>query len=1713
MGQEHHSPAYQPIAVVGIGCRFPGEANDPQTFWELLYEGRDAIGAVPPDRWNQAYFYADDRVQAGALISPQGGFLKNIQAFDAGFFGISPTEAAYMDPQQRLLLQVSWEALEQGGIAADRWAGRSVGVFTGCFTADYWMMQFLDPLELGAYSASGMTNNMLANRISHAFDFRGPSVALDTACSASLTAVHQACMSLQSGESEMALAGGGMLMLLPDMHIAETKTGFLSRDARCQAFSANANGYVRSEGCGIVVLKRLEDALAQGDNIQGIIAGSAVNQDGRTLGITLPNGSAQTAVMRRAMQVAALQPEQVCFVEAHGTGTAAGDPIEAEAISRAYRSDNKADALWVGACKSNIGHTESAAGIAGLIKALLCLKHRSLPPNLHAAQTNPFIPFETLRLALPQSPTALPSKGTLYAGVNSFGFGGSNAHVVLQSWEAPARTAPTDAADEALFLPLSAQSETALRELARAHATALSTCENPHQWCAASATQRASLQCRKVFLANDLNTLIRRLNEFADGHTAMPAYTQASRKQLWIFGGLGQVRFNMSRQLLQQEAVFRTAYEECDRIYQEIAGFSVLEQMNQEPGDTTISDIRLSTPALFFHQAALLACWKHWGIQPDAVLGHSSGEFAAFYAAGIFPLKTCLEMIYQRVVLLEKFAPLGGMMSVNATQEILETYINAHPELELRIGAYNSPNFNTITGHKAALEQIAAYFRENKIIYKLLDSYYPYHHEGLLAPAMFTAAMIKATAQKASIPLFSSTLGGLLPESGPEPDYWIQNLCAPVLFRQTLEIALKQQHYQVMEISGHLSLLPHVQASAGPRKILMLNAFTEKSLRPTLANCYEAGWTPRWEAIFLPAPRLPLPAYPWKQENHWHEPEVSRLRRLRPFDSPLLGYRLDKNGYTWEQLIAPRKMPWLSDHKIMGECILPGAVSMEMALTALSLAFPGSNVALEQIKFEQALRFTPNGAFLLRMELLPELQQFRLWASRQIRQPQFERLVSGKWRFMPPGHTPATLLPFPADSRPEQHSAAELYANFETKKFKYGPVFQAIQSVQVAEKQVLAHIELPETQQLAPCSIHPILLDNAFQAVLALPGVRQFELPMGIESLRLYQAPGNKILAQVQIRAQSDAGTIADISLFHPDGRVLGKISGFQTKKIQAGNRSDQAVFQTDNAILEKHWIALAPSAPAKLEGKHFLLHASAAHSDVFSRMLKAQNAIVHTLAAPVEAGFDDYCANLCRQLSHLPEDLIFLHSTLAADTAEEALWPIMALARAIGAGVFHGKLQLLTACAQAFENETPDPIQAAAWGMARVFRQEYPEYWAGAIDVCNPESDVETLADLLGMAAGEEEQLLLRRKQVFALRLRPFKAVATVPVKLDPDGSYIVTGALGALGRLVAEWLVQKGARSLLLTSSRPVPAQENWAAMPDYHWLHQLQQQGVSIQLTRLDLSDEHAVSTWLEQQESGAIRGLMYCAGIVADELLENLTPDSLNRVLYTKLAGARAFSEGLKKHPVEHFVLFSSVASVLPNRGMGSYAAANAALDALAAGRRAEGLPAISLNWGPWAAGMIKARQMEGLFKQMGIHAFSPEAGMEALHTVFFADAPQLVLQQTNWPQYFQLQRNENPVLRILFEAFGKQETNDRTADSSNLEQDLRTALAELLNCPPDQIDSSATLAQHGLESIAALILSDLLLARWQVNIRSEDLLGDMKIEQLIGKLALQKQLTV
>jgi acyl transferase domain-containing protein len=1708
---EKKFPAYQPIAVVGIGCRFPGEANSPQAFWELLCEGRDAIGAVPADRWNQAYFYADDRAQAGALISPQGGFLKNIDAFDAGFFGISPTEAAYMDPQQRLLLQVSWEALEQGGIAADRWAGRSVGVFTGCFTADYWMMQFLDPLELGAYSASGMTNNMLANRISHAFDFRGPSLALDTACSASLTAVHQACMSLQSGESEMALAGGVMLMLLPDMHIAETKTGFLSRDARCQAFSANANGYVRSEGCGIVVLKRLEDALAQGDNIQGIIAGSAINQDGRTLGITLPNGAAQTAVMRRAMQAAAVQAEQVCLVEAHGTGTSAGDPIEAEAISRAYRSDNQADALWVGACKSNIGHTESAAGIAGLIKALLCLQHRSLPPNLHAAQSNPFIPFESLRLALPQTTTPLPSKGILYAGVNSFGYGGSNAHIILQSWEPP-RTRPAVSEESALFLPLSAQSERSLRQLARAHATALSTCDNPQQWCAASATQRASLQYRKVLLATDRKTLIRRLCEFADGQTAMPAYTQATRKQLWIFGGLGQVRFNMSRQLLRQEAAFRTAYEACDRIYQEIAGFSVLEQMNQGADDATISDFGLAAPALFFHQAAALACWKHWGIQPDAVLGHSSGTFAAFYAAGVFPLKACLEMLYQRVVLLEKHAPPGGMMSVHATQEILEAYFKKHPELDLRIGAYNSPNFNTITGDNAALEQIAAFFQENKITHKLLDLYHPYHHEGLLDPALFSAATIKESAQKPTIPLFSSTLGGLLPESGPEPDYWIKNLCAPVLFRQTIEAVFKQQHYQVMEISGHLSLLPHVQASAGARKILMLNAFTEQSLRPTLANCYEAGWTPRWDAIFPPAPRLPLPAYPWKQETHWHEPEVSRLRRLRPFDSPLLGYRLDKNSYTWEQLIAPRKMPWLSDHKIMGECILPGAVSLEMALTALSLAFPGSNIALEQIKFEQALRFTPNGAFLLRMELLPELQQFRLWASRQIRQPQFERLVSGNWRFMPPGHTPETLLPFPADSRPEQHSAAALYANFETKKFQYGPAFQAIQSVQVAEKQALAHIELPEGPQLTPCSIHPVLLDNAFQAMLALPGFRQFELPMGIESLRLYHTPGNKILAQVQIRSQSDTGTIADISLFDPDGRVLGKISGFQTKKIQSGNKSDQAAFQADNAILEKHWTALAPPAPAKLEGRHFLLHANAAQSDVLSSMLKAQNAIVHTLAAPLEADFDNYCANLCSQLSHLPEDLVFLHSTLANDTAEHTLWPIMALARAIGAGAFHGKLHLLTACAQAFENEVPDPIQAAAWGMARVFRQEYPDYWAGAIDICNRESDIEILPDLLGMAEAED-QLLLRHKQVFALRLRPFKPATTVPVRLEPRGSYIVTGALGALGRLVAEWLVQKGARSLLLTSSRPVPASENWAAMPDYQWLHQLQQQGVSIQLTRLDLSDEHAVSTWLEQQEAEAIRGLMYCAGIVADELLENLMPDSLNRVLHTKLAGARAFSEGLKRHPVEHFVLFSSVASVLPNRGMGSYAAANAALDALAAGRRAEGLPAISLNWGPWAAGMIKVRQMEGLFKQMGIHAFSPEAGMEALNAVFFADVPQLVLQQTNWPQYFQLQRNENPVLRILFESFGKQETSVTPADSNDLEQDLRTALAELLNCPPDQIDSSATLAQHGLESIAALILSDLLLARWQVNISSEDLLGDMKIEHLIGKLSLHKQLTV
>ena len=871
--------ASQPIAILGMGCRLPGGVEDPDAYWRLLMDGVDAITEVPADRWDNARLHDPDPESAGRISSRWGGFVRDVDRFDAAYFGISPREAVRMDPQQRLLLEVAVDALEDAGIATDRLGGSDTGVFVGAHghASDYLWLQYTDPTSIDAFTGTGTAHNLFAGRLSYIFDLHGPSIVVDTACSSSLVAVHLAVQSLRSGESSLALAAGVNLILGPHFSIAASRMHMLAPDGRCKAFDQRADGFVRSEGCGVVVLKRLADALADGDPIRAVIRGSAMNQDGHTNGITAPNGLAQRAVIERALRDAGVEGGAIGYVEAHGTGTSLGDPIEVEALAATVgRGGTDVSPCWVGSVKTNIGHLEGAAGVAGLIKAVLVLQHREIPRNLHFTGLNPHIATAGTRIVFPaqqQSWSDAP-RGRL-AAVSSFGWSGTNTHIVLE--EAPAKAAIAAAAGsaaQASILPLSARSPAALRELMHRHRARITTAApgEVQGLCCTAALRRTHHDHRVALVAADRDGFIAAIDGTMAGSS--PRRSVERRRTVFVFPGQGSQWLGMGRGLLQSEPEFRKALERCDAAIRTEAGWSLLEELH---GDQASTDIGVLQPTLFAVQVALAALWRSWGIEPEAVVGHSMGEVAAAHVAGILDLAAATRVICRRSALLRRVAGRGAMALVELPLAEAREACGTHVD-RIAVAVSNGPRASVLSGDPQALDEVVARLGARGVFCRLVKVDVASHspqvdelREDLLS------ALAGMETREGDIPFYSTVSAEVRRGGELGPDYWVRNLRDPVRFYDAVRLLLAAQFDAFVEISPHPILVPPVEdaiAEAGADALGIASLRRDQPERTELlqglARLYERGaqvdWTRLWPER---APVTVLPTYPWQRERYW----------------------------------------------------------------------------------------------------------------------------------------------------------------------------------------------------------------------------------------------------------------------------------------------------------------------------------------------------------------------------------------------------------------------------------------------------------------------------------------------------------------------------------------------------------------------------------------------------------------------------------------------------------------------------------------------------------------------------------------------------------------------------------------------------------------------------------------------------------------------------
>lgn len=887
----------EPIAIIGIGCRFPG-ANNPHAFWQLLRDGVDAISEVPAERFNLEVFFDPNPAIPGKINTRWGGFLDQVDQFDPRFFGISPREAARMDPQQRLLLELTWEALEDGGQVRERLVGTETGVFVGISNSDYGRILLNDPCRIDAYAGTGNALSIAANRISYQFDFRGPSVAIDTACSSSLVAVHLACCSLRNGESTLALAGGVNLILSPAITINFTKAGAMAPDGRCKAFDAGANGYVRSEGAGLVVLKPLSRALADGDPIYAVIRGSAVNQDGRSNGLMAPNPLAQQAVLREAYRRAAVSPGNVQYVEAHGTGTFLGDPIEAKALGAVLAFDRlPGRPCALGSVKTNIGHPEAAAGIAGLIKVALALKHQEIPPSLHFQEPNPLIPFDELPLRVQTTLGSWPAEsGPALAGVSSFGFGGTNAHVVLE--EAPRSNAERHDAECAMesreirqtqstyLLPLSAHSSEALQSLARAYRDFLAIPESTvslHDLCYTASVRRSHHDYRLAVTGNSPAQLAEGLEAFLRGEvrpglSAGRKVSSRPRKLVFVFPGQGSQWLGMGRTLLEQDAVFREVVERCDRAMRPYGDWSLRAELAGTDADQSrLNEIDIIQPALFAMQVALVALWRSWGIEPQAVVGHSMGEVAAAHVAGTLSLEDAVRVICHRSRLIKPTIRQGAMAAVELSMEEARRVLVGYED-RVSIAVSNSPTSTVLSGDPATLDAILDKLHRQDIFCRTVKVDFA-SHSPQMDPlrADLLLALEGLEPRSASVPIYSSVTGMVSNGLDFEAPYWGRNLREPVLFSTAVQRLLKDGHDIFLEISPHPILLSAIQQGIhhfGQEGAVLPSVRREEDdhtvMLGSLGALYTLGYPVDWSRTYPTGGRcVRLPSYPWQPERCW----------------------------------------------------------------------------------------------------------------------------------------------------------------------------------------------------------------------------------------------------------------------------------------------------------------------------------------------------------------------------------------------------------------------------------------------------------------------------------------------------------------------------------------------------------------------------------------------------------------------------------------------------------------------------------------------------------------------------------------------------------------------------------------------------------------------------------------------------------------------------
>jgi len=1626
------------IAIVGMSCRYPGNVGSLDAMWRLLSNREDGIVDIPEWRWSAEDFYSAAGSEKGKLYVKRAGLLEDYRDFDAGFFNISPIEAESLDPQQRLALEVCWEAVENSQCGFSTLSNNTTGVFLGVTTNDYAQVlsqtQTLE--EVTPYFATGNSHCVLAGRVAYVLDLKGPAVALDTACSSSLVAVHLAAQSLRNGECHYALAGGVNVVLSPLGTLSLCQARMLSPDGRCNTFDKTANGFARAEGAGAVLLKRLSDALKDGDQIMAIIRGSSINQDGDSSGLTVPNGLSQQSLIKAALSRAGVDPLDVSYIEAHGTGTELGDPIEIGALAQAYCQGRRAEApLWVGSVKTNIGHCESAAGIAGLIKTVLALQHKSIPAHLNFKEPNPHIDWSRWPLQIPvEAQPWLPINGKRLAGVSAFGFSGTNAHVIVE--EAPAREVETTHCSRVEhLLTFSAKSEEALRVLAERYADRL---EDPSidlgSLCHQAGIGRSDFHHRQALVGAEPREMARQLRS-GDGVMLGDSKGRPARTAV-LFTGQGSQYGGMGEALYRESSVFRSAVDECDRYLQPKLGIS-LPTLLWGDAQSLLQDTRYTQPALFALEYGLYQWWSCQGVEAHYLLGHSVGEYVAACVAGVFSLEDGLTLIEARGRLMVELALPGGMLAVLASGVEVEALLVS--EQKLSIAAYNGPSNTVVAGCPKALLRLQSALDVKGWTYKTLDVSHGFHSPQMLPVLeMFRAVAQQIRYQRPHTAIVSNVTGRLETDRLATAEYWVEHILAPVKFAEGIG-CLAMQGVEVYLEMGPQPILTAMARRVVSGGVWLASLQRERSvwseLLRGLATLYVRGQRIDWGSLNRDYRfrHETLPNYPFQRKRYWPSRPVWKTGAARGHYAGNAG----NNKVLGQEIVIPgtddirfavdysRHSPgFLIDHQLYNILVVPGSAHISTMLCAVKRVFPAKSLALAHIQFFKPLVLHEEQTVQLQTVIRKEEGSSYSVQILSVPYSGGGVLLASKWVLHASAKVDMASVPevfeipnFRDAKEVFECGSEEYYRTLEGMCYNLGETFSRISRVKVYEGGAVGSLDNVTAELSEPYVIYPGLLDSCLQMLGfcvsdtdEINDKNHLKIPFSIDRLDVCQEISNcraLMCAVIERNPERRVGNMvnADLYFYDEQDRPLLTLRNASLRRVsRSALERDVMEERSSNSFLVtwQQQEAVASTAELRLKRCYMLWmggEEQRSSHEACVKELRLNCDIVKEIDLSREEFSNDM---LWEDEGDIDGILIAIPSQqhLALDSLEKIVKILQfILPRRIRV---RNWFYLTQQSHRVLESDAMlSPATGLLTGFNRVLRNEYPEMASRILDWDGVSTITAEHWHAL-ISHRNEDLVAVRNKQIWVSRLIADEQSTVDALQLDLEGTYVVTGGFGGIGRSLVEWMLNQGVKNIAVLDRG-----RSTAHTLDAGYFNN--QGGANIHRLIADIGDMDSVVDALDRirQSMPPIVGVFHLAGQVDDDLFSDLSWQSFSNVLSAKVTGTWNLHQATLADKLSMFVCFSSASVLLGTVGQANYTAANGYMDHFALWRRTQGLPALSIQWGPWTGEGMAARTPEALNKylvQFGVEPKSAEYYLEHLSRLLVLGRGQACVVSIDWEKY-------------------------------------------------------------------------------------------------------------